>query len=427
MEYPENVGIKAMEIYVPSQCLDQTLFEKHQGVSAGKYTIGLGLKYMNYCTDREDVCSLALTAVSSLLRKYDIGQKSIGRLEIGTESPIDKAKSVKSILTTLSLFNAVNWVESRSWDGRDAIVVASDIALYNQPASRPTGGVGCVAMLVGPHAPLSLDPTLRDVYMTNTYDFYKPDFKVEFPLVHGHDSITCYQQALDGCHKGLLRRNKTVVGSTNGDKPAISKVLDLFDYMAFHTPNCKLVSKSYGRLRYNDLLVSSNESDWEGIPSELRKLGYEESLKDKNLERALVAVIKSRFRNLISNIDISTAQGKTIGMFSYGSGAASALFTLRVSGDLSSMVQKIDLMSRLQKRHIGTPEEYEQACALRLNAYGKKSYKPVGDIASLIPETYYLESIDGEYRRTYLVKGDKVRASDSGRQKVETQSIEARI
>ena len=35
------------------KCLDQTLFEKHQGVSAGKYTIGLGLKYMNYCTDRE--------------------------------------------------------------------------------------------------------------------------------------------------------------------------------------------------------------------------------------------------------------------------------------------------------------------------------------------------------------------------------------
>lgn len=71
MAYPKNVGIKAMEIYVPAQvshftlgkirfrpltrnkCLDQTLFEKYQGVSAGKYTIGLGLQYMNFCTDRE--------------------------------------------------------------------------------------------------------------------------------------------------------------------------------------------------------------------------------------------------------------------------------------------------------------------------------------------------------------------------------------
>jgi hypothetical protein len=33
--------------------LDQSLFEQHQGVSAGKYTIGLGLKYMNFCDDRE--------------------------------------------------------------------------------------------------------------------------------------------------------------------------------------------------------------------------------------------------------------------------------------------------------------------------------------------------------------------------------------
>ncbi|PVH92258.1 hydroxymethylglutaryl-CoA synthase [Periconia macrospinosa] len=449
MSYPENVGIKAMEIYVPGQCLDQTLFEKHQGASAGKYTIGLGLKYMNYCTDREDVCSLALTAVSSLLRKYKIDPKSIGRLEVGTESPIDKAKSVKSVLTTLfephgntslegidtihacyggtsALFNAVNWVESRSWDGRDAIVVASDIAIYDQPASRPTGGAGCVAMLVGPNALLSLDPSLRGVYMTNTYDFYKPDFKVEFPLVNGHDSITCYQQALDGCHKDLLRRTNI------GDRPATNNVLDLFDYMAFHTPNCKLVSKSYGRLRYNDILVAGDESAWEGIPLEFRNLGYKESLKDKELEKALVAVTKPQFQkqvepcivapsvcgnmytgslyccliSLISNIDLSTAKGKTIGMFSYGSGAASALFTLRITGDVSSMVQKIDLMARLGKRHIATPQEYEEACALRRSAYGKRNYTPAGDIASLLPGTYYLENIDGEYRRTYRVKGE---------------------
>lgn len=311
------------------------------------------------------MCSLALTAVSALIRKYNIDPKFIGRLEVGTESLIDKAKSVKSILTTLfephgntslegidtihacyggtsALFNAVNWVESRSWDGRDAIVVASDIALYDQPASRPTGGAGCVAMLVGPNAPLSLDPSLRGVYMTNTYDFYKPDLKVEFPLVNGHESITCYQQALDGCYKDLFRRTKAAVGVTNGHKIGSNKILDLFDYMAFHTPNCKLVSKSYGRLKYNDILRSSDESDWEELPSELRSLSYEESLKDKNLERALVAMTKSQFQkqiepciaapslcgnmytaslycsliSLISNIDLSTAKGKTIGMFS---------------------------------------------------------------------------------------------------------------
>ncbi|OJI81919.1 hypothetical protein ASPTUDRAFT_742962 [Aspergillus tubingensis CBS 134.48] len=447
--YPENVGIKAMEIYVPAQCLDQTLFEQYQGVSAGKYTIGLGLQCMNYCNDREDVCSLALTAVSSLLKKYSIDPNSIGRLEVGTESLIDKAKSIKSVLTTLfepsgntsiegidtihacyggtsALFNAINWIESRSWDGRDAIVVASDIALYKESSSRPTGGAGCVAMLVGPNALLSLDHSIRGVYMTHTYDFYKPDLKAEFPLVNGHESITCYTRALDGCHKDLLRRRS--INNKN-----VENVLDLFDYMAFHTPNCKLVSKSYGRLKYNDLLHQSSsnpDTDLTDIPPELRTLTYEESLKDKNLEKALVALTKNQFKervepcitapslcgnmytgslycsliSLISNIDLASAQGQTIGMFSYGSGLASTLFALKVTGDLAPMVEKIDLMNRLKQRHVATPEEYEEACALRLKVYGSNNYTPAGDIASLAPGTYYLERIDEAYRRSYAIR-----------------------
>lgn len=250
---------------------------------------------------------------------------------------------------TNALFNAVNWVESRSWDGRDAIVVASDIALYKEDASRPTGGAGCVAMLVGPNALLSLDPSLRGVYMTNTFDFYKPDLKVEFPIVNGHESIMCFLSTLDGCHKDLLRRaeasTKKDKSNNNGSATSLKKVLDLFDFMAFHTPNCKLVSKSYGRLKYNDCLISISDSEWEGIPEELRKLGYQESLREKALEKSLVAVTKDLFKervepciiapslcgnmytaslycsliSLISNIDLTAAEGKTIGMFSVSS------------------------------------------------------------------------------------------------------------
>ncbi|OOF94731.1 hypothetical protein ASPCADRAFT_131335 [Aspergillus carbonarius ITEM 5010] len=440
--YPENVGIKAMEIYVPAQCLDQTLFEEHQDVSAGKYTIGLGLQYMNFCTDREDVCTLALTAVSSLLHKYNIDLNSIGRLEVGTESLIDKAKSIKSVLTTLfepsgntsiegidtihacyggtnALFNAVNWVESRSWDGRDAIVVASDIALYNEPSTRPTGGAGCVAMLIGPNAALSLDPSIRGVYMSHTYDFYKPDLKSEFPLVNGHESITCYLRAIDECHKDVLRRRSSK-----------EPILDLFDYMAFHTPNCKLVSKSYGRLKYNDILTSNPATAINSIPPDLLTLPYESSLKDKPLEKALISLTKDDFKSrvepcilapslcgnmytaslycslisLISNIDLTTTQGQTIGMFSYGSGLSSTLFALKITGDLNPIVQNINFMQRLKERYIATPEEYEAACALRLQAYGNKNYTPVGDMDSLAPGTYYLEGIDDVFRRKYAVK-----------------------
>lgn len=47
---------------------------------------------------------------------------------------------------------------------------------------------------------------------------------------------------------------------------------------------------------------------------------------------------------------------------------------------------------------------YNQACALRLKAYGSNNYTPAGDIASLAPGTYYLERIDEAYRRSYAIR-----------------------
>ena len=69
---PQNIGIKAIEIYFPNQvcgnsrwnlelehvliylqCVDQADLEKFDGVAAGKYTIGLGQTRMSFCDDRE--------------------------------------------------------------------------------------------------------------------------------------------------------------------------------------------------------------------------------------------------------------------------------------------------------------------------------------------------------------------------------------
>jgi len=62
---------------------------------------------------------------------------------------------------TAGLYNAINWIESRAWDGRYAMVVASDEAVYAEGPARPSGGAGAVAFLVGTasvisHAPLAL-------------------------------------------------------------------------------------------------------------------------------------------------------------------------------------------------------------------------------------------------------------------------------
>ena len=65
----KNVGILAIEVYTPSTYIEQSELEQHTGVSAGKYTLGLGQEGLGFCGDAEDVNSLALTVVHSLLEK----------------------------------------------------------------------------------------------------------------------------------------------------------------------------------------------------------------------------------------------------------------------------------------------------------------------------------------------------------------------
>lgn len=138
--WPKDVGIIAMELYFPFQYVDQAELEQFDGVTAGKYTLGLGQARMGFCSDCEDINSLCLTVVHRLMERNGLSYDSVGRLEVGTETVIDKSKSVKTVIMqlfedsgntdvegvdttnacyggTAALFNAVNWVESSSWDG----------------------------------------------------------------------------------------------------------------------------------------------------------------------------------------------------------------------------------------------------------------------------------------------------------------------
>lgn len=447
---PSNVGIKAIEVYVPSQAVNQADLEKYDGIPTGKYTIGLGQTNMSFVNDREDIYSLALTVTSKLLKNYNIDPASIGRLEVGTETLLDKSKSVKSVLMQLfgdnsdiegvdtlnacyggtsAVINAVNWVESSSWDGRDAIVVAGDIAIYAEGAARPTGGAGAVALLIGPDAPIVFDST-RGSYMEHAYDFYKPDFTSEYPVVDGHFSLRCYVKAVDQCYLTYSKKLAKKTGSTSKTAGLFSH----FDYNAYHVPNCKLITKAYARMLYNDYLA--NPSGFaDSIDAETRTaidaLSYDQSLADRDLEKLFLGLAKTESKTRLDpalkvptntgNMYTASAwaslasvlyyvgsdklQGKRIGLFSYGSGLASTLQSMTVKGDISAIVKNLDFEHKLgEGRAIKSPEEYVAALSLREAAHLKKSYKPLGSIDNLAEGTYYLVEIDDKYRRVYEKK-----------------------
>lgn len=353
---------------------------------------------------------------SNLLRKNNIDPNSVGRLEVGTETILDKSKSVKSVLMQLfgdntnlegvdtinacyggtnALFNSVNWVESSAWDGRDAIVVAGDIALYAKGNARPTGGAGAVAMLIGPDAPVVMEPALRGTYMQHAYDFYKPDLTSEYPYVDGHYSINCYTKALDAAYRDYCRREaKLSNGHTNGTD-ASKTPLDRFDYFAFHAPTCKLVQKSYARLLYHDYLADANAPAFAEVAPELLNMDYEKSLTDKAIEKTFMALTKKKFEervkpatqvatmcgnmycasvwgglaSLLSFVDPKALEGKRIGVFSYGSGLASSFMSFRVNGSVELISKNLDIPARLEARRAVPPETFDAVSSLEIYVY----------------------------------------------------------
>lgn len=256
MSRPTNIGILAVEVYVPNTYISQTEFETFNKEGKGKYTVGLGQLEMSVVGDREDVNSVAATVLVNLLEKNSISPANIGRVEVGTETIQDKSKSTKTFLVDFlqgntsvegvtsinacygavqALFNSVAWIESSSWDGRLAVVIAADIAIYEQGPARATGGAGSVALLVGPNAPLILEP-LRSTYMENAWDFYKPIPSSEYPVVDGQFSLKCYLKSISECYRSLKQ------------KTGISTINDLADYFCFHAPYMKLPLKGFSHI-----------------------------------------------------------------------------------------------------------------------------------------------------------------------------------
>ncbi|XP_028661366.1 hydroxymethylglutaryl-CoA synthase, cytoplasmic isoform X2 [Erpetoichthys calabaricus] len=455
--WPKDVGIISMEVYFPSQYVDQAELEQFDHVDAGKYTIGLGQAKMGFCSDCEDINSLCLTVVQRLMERNCLSYDCIGRLEVGTETIIDKSKSVKTVLMqlfeesgntdvegidttnacyggTAALFNAVNWVESSSWDGRYALVIAGDIAVYATGNARPTGGAGAVAMLIGPNAPLAFERGLRGTHMQHAYDFYKPDMASEYPVVDGKLSIQCYLSALDQCYTVFRNKIHAQWQKEGSDRHFTLKD---FDFMVFHSPYCKLVQKSLARLMLNDFINNLNMNMEDGTFNGLeafRDVKLKDTYFDRDVERAFMKASaeffdqKTRSSLLLSNQNGNmytpsvygclasvlaqyTPQqlaGKRIGVFSYGSGFAATLYSIRVTQDATpdSSLDKLiaslfDLKSRLDARRKVSPERFAEIMSLRQKTHHLANYTPQSSTDDLFPGTWYLTRVDDKHRRHY--------------------------
>ncbi|KAK3254043.1 hypothetical protein CYMTET_36729, partial [Cymbomonas tetramitiformis] len=399
-------GIHAIEAYVPRHCTKAVDLETHHK-AAGKYTVGLEQQEYGCVGDDEDTVSMALTVVKRLMERHQIAYKDVGMLAVGSETLLDRSKSIKSNLmqlfeahgcynvegvdsyhacygTTATLFNAINWVQSASWDGRWAIVVGSDVSDASSKHKYSfLVGAGAVAMLVGPDAPVQME-SVRVTHMMNRWDFFKPvGWKTMAAVVDGPHSMDMYMECLDSCQQQLTERC------------GLANIVDDHDYLVYHLGSSpKFVRKAFTRTMANIHGKDVNE--------ELVKRAFDEKVAPSLELAARIGPMHTvaTYMNLLSLFVAKgdQMQGRSVCVFSYGSGSAASMFRLRVDSlpELGG-----DIRAQLDGRIVHSAEFFERICDTYAQTYGKFGWKPVDAGAHRVPATFYLKEVGIMGKRAY--------------------------
>jgi len=357
-----NAGIHTIEIYHPQFYFKQTEMEEYDaqpdrygpGV-IGKYTKGIGQIEGRFPTDDEDPCSFAMTSLHRLLDRMDAKgfnetgkyqpdgvtlpvYDSIGRIDVGSESLIDRSKSIKSHIMDIfekhggqnwsniegvDQYNAcyggqaaglcvLSWVESDRWDGRYGVAVATDISEAHH-SFMAFAGAASTSTLFFPDAPLP-HHSQRATCIMHRFDFFKPvGWHDMSPITDGKYSVEVYLDALDLCHKTLKTK-------LNG-----RELLATTDYNVFHTGGgYHIVKKAFERwLRCERNDLKGTERDF-----------YVETRLNPSCH--ILKIVGpchtvSSFLNIASVCMSHMEQtlGKVLVVFTFGSGCASSMYQLR--------------------------------------------------------------------------------------------------
>ncbi|KAE9406848.1 thiolase-like protein [Gymnopus androsaceus JB14] len=159
--------------------------------------------------------------------------------------------------------------------------------------------------------------------------------------------------------------------------------IDSVDYVIFHSPYGKQAVKGHAQT--------------------FRTLSQKASLSDKNLEKAFINLGKASFKAQVDpGMAAPSVSGKRISLYSFGSGCAASFFTIRVKGDTTELREKLDLTNRLAAMKVVPCQDFVDALNLREKNHNAKDYVPQGLVDNIWPGAYYLDSIDGKFRRKYV-------------------------
>lgn len=327
-----KAGIVAMEYALPKHYISAKEFADNGLCEQSKLEVGLGVKENGVLGKEESVFTLALEALDRLLEVTGIDENDICRLEVGSETNPDSAKSIKTTLMqrftrnkdmvgvdnvqacyggVAAMLNSIAWLESSFCKGKYAIVVCVDAFFYEDPNLFPLSSAGAVAILIGFDPIFAIDYNIKS-FFENHYDFLKPKYEHPVTKIQGKESINVYVSSYENC----VQENEC-------------------DFRVFHIPYPKILKK-----------LKNVEVD--------EKIQLTLTAAERNGNTYTASIFFSLI-SLISNIPIKVNQ--TISMFSFGSGSSASYFILK---KVKKGMETFNLSERLDKREFISYENYKK-------------------------------------------------------------------
>ena len=318
-----------------------------------KFSQGLLIEALSVTPVTEDIVTLAASAADQILTDED--KATIDMVILATESSIDQSKAAAIYVHHLMGIQPF----ARSFEVKEAcysataaldyaklhvaakpesrvLVIASDIAKYGiDSAGESTQGAGSIAMLI------TANPRILELHQDNVaqtrdiMDFWRPNYSTT-PFVNGVYSTKQYLDSLETTWQAY--QDKTGAQLTD------------FAAFCFHLPFPKLALKGLNKMMDESLPVEHKEHLLENFQASITY--------SKQIGNIYTGSLYLGLLSLLENSKTLQA-GDRIGLFSYGSGAVSEIF----SGQLVAGYEQMLMTNRqtfLDQRHHLSVAEYEE-------------------------------------------------------------------
>lgn len=318
-----------------------------------KFSQGLLIEALSVTPVTEDIVTLAASAADQILTDED--KATIDMVILATESSVDQSKAAAIYVHHLMGIQPF----ARSFEVKEAcysataaldyaklhvaakpesrvLVIASDIAKYGiDSAGESTQGAGSIAMLI------TANPRILELHQDNVaqtrdiMDFWRPNYSTT-PFVNGVYSTKQYLDSLETTWQAY--QDKTGAQLTD------------FAAFCFHLPFPKLALKGLNKMMDESLPVEHKEHLLENFQASFTY--------SKQIGNIYTGSLYLGLLSLLENSKTLQA-GDRIGLFSYGSGAVSEIF----SGQLVAGYEQMLMTNRqtiLDQRHRLSVAEYEE-------------------------------------------------------------------